>query len=108
MTTRRLFDVDPLTGEVEYFHFDHDTGKFSIETVQDVEPVLDENHRLANSGDGFNQARDLRRIASIPHVLYQAWLSVGFDALKPENAPMLRKLLNDADYRKLRTSPGKA
>ena len=108
MATRRFFDYDELTGEVEWFHFDHDTGRFSIETVQDVEPILDQNHRLANAGDGFSADRELRRIASIPHVVYQAWLGMGFDALLPENRATLRRILNDPDWRKLRTSPGRA
>ena len=40
-----------------------------VKGVQDVEPILEHNKRLANNGeDGYSPSRDLRRVASIPNV----------------------------------------
>jgi hypothetical protein len=43
-------DYDPLTGVSHYFSHDEMTNQSSITTVQDVQPLIDHNKRLAADG----------------------------------------------------------
>lgn len=105
--SRRLFDHDEVYGQTEFFHYDSATGDFTIETTQDVEPILDENARQRNSGDGFTPSRDMRKIATIPLVVLQLWKEkYGLDWMNRNHAKAIREKLNDADWRYLRTAPG--
>src|SRR3990167_3870057 len=109
--SRRLLDHDPFTGITEYYH-DLPDGKCMVETVQDVEERLDRNKALANHGDrGYGTDRDkwLRRVGSIPNVVILAWLKEGIDIFSTDPAMKLkvRRLLNDPDWRWLRTAPGR-
>lgn len=106
--TRRFFDHDPLTQTTEFFHYDESTHKVTIETVTDDEAVIENNKRLANDGDGFLPSRDGRRIASIPPNVQLKWLTeLGVDLMNKDHMPAVRRLLNDPDWRFLRTSPGR-
>lgn len=102
----RYFGHDPALGLSEAFHFDE--SHFTIETKQDVEPFLENNKRLANDGDGYSPSRDWRRIANIPLGIVEMWRTrLGVDIFNKDHQPAVRRLLNDPDWRLLRTSPGR-
>lgn len=105
---RRFFDHDPLTGDCEFFHFDEMTGDFAIETVGDVEPVIEANKRLLTDGStGYSPSRDMKRIASVPMNIYLKWKQeLGVDMLNKDHEKKVKQLLNDPDWRYLRTAPG--
>jgi hypothetical protein len=92
------------------FHYEHDnhTPKVGIARYQDVEPILENNKILQTSGDGYNEARDMRRVASIPMIVVEKWMvedGVNFLALSgPERSKYLKKKLNDPEWRHLRTA----
>lgn len=48
---KRLFDKDDFQGITEIFHYDELTGNAYIETLQNVQPILDENKALQNDDD---------------------------------------------------------
>ena len=48
---KRLLDHDPLTGVTNYFHYDEHNDISTIETVQDVDGVLDMTQRVRNDND---------------------------------------------------------
>lgn len=105
--TGRFLGYDPAYGLTEAFHVNSDVD-FAIETTADVEPILDNNKRLSTLNDGYNIARDLRRIASIPLVIIEKWKNeLGVNIFDKNDAPKVRALLNDPDWRYLRTSPGR-
>ena len=79
----------------------------TVRVTQDVEPILDRNQALANHNDGWNGDRTMRRVASIPNVVLDRYRRKGINLLRPEFRDDLRKLMNDSDYRKLRTAPGR-
>jgi hypothetical protein len=86
------------------FHPNGD-GTFSLNYSQDAEPILENNRQW----QGERQTTDgLRRIASIPVVVWMAWLNETNGALdrmpKHELAAFIRRKLNDPDYRWLRTT----
>ncbi len=104
---RRFFDHDAEYGLTEFFHYDPSTNQFSIETVQDVEPILEENKRALNNGDGYTPSRDMRKIASIPLNVLSLWKEKhGIDIFDKNHEAGVKRLLNDPDWRYLRTAPG--
>jgi hypothetical protein len=103
----RFLGYDPAYGLTEAFHVDNEV-KFVIETAQDVEAIIDNNKRLANDNDGYSPSRELRRIAAIPLVIVEKWRNeLGVNIFNKDHEPKVRALLNDPDWRYLRTSPGR-
>ncbi len=106
ITDARLLDADPLTGIVELFHYDTDTGGFSIERRQDVSPILEVNKALFN--DAPLRFGEWSHIASIPAVIMEQLakdgiMTTGGKLLDPVR---FRRWLNDRDNRLFRTRPG--
>ena len=102
-----FFDYDPMLNQTEYFHSDTAAKTFTIQTVQDVEPILEFNKRQFNDGDGYTPSRDMKKIASVPLNVVELWKEkYGFDLFNKNHAQGVRRLLNDADWRYLRTAPG--
>jgi hypothetical protein len=83
--------------------------KLHILKEQQLAPVLDYTARVRNEcGDGYNQARDMRRVAHLPFIFIDHCRTVeGWDPLSPENHDRLARVLNDPDYAFLRTAPGR-
>jgi hypothetical protein len=77
-------------------------------STAETDPIIDRNKAMATHNDGFNGDRTLRRVASIPLIIWLKWLNEeGWDAFKPENADKLCRKLNCSDYAYLRTAPGR-
>lgn len=78
-------------------------------TYDDVDHILDDNQRRQNNGtDGYNADRTWKHVAAIPMSLIQKWLiEDGFDFFAKDHTSQLKKLLNDPDWRKLRTGLGR-
>ena len=102
--------LDSEDGVSSTFHYDPDGDQSIVRTVQDVEPILENNKNLQTLNDGYTADRSLRRIASIPLVVVQQWMKedgVNWLALpRDEKAAYLRRKLNDPQWRYLRTSEG--
>jgi len=105
---RRLLDTDPETGLAEYHHYDVATDRTIIETVQDVAPILESNKTLQKHDDqGWSPSRDLRRAATIPDIIVLKWRNeYGIDVFDRNHWPAVKRLLNDPEWRYLRTAPG--
>lgn len=106
--TRRLLEADWLTGIAEYHGYDSGTDCTIIETVQDVAPILEHNKALQNADDqGWSPSRDLRRAATIPDIIVLKWRNeYGIDVFDRNHWPAVKRLLNDPEWRYLRTAPG--
>ncbi len=99
--TRRPFSYDPVTGlRVEY----EDNGDgFSLHTTQEVEPILDANKTVQNDGKAYKH-KDWWHAASIPASVQMKWLvEHGVDLMNPDHAEGVKRLLNDPEYKYLRT-----
>lgn len=80
-------------------------GDIKVQEVQNLEPFIEHNKALANSGDtGWNKDKSIRRAASIPLSLLDQWKSEGLDIHDRNNEKIVKRLLNDSDYRDLRTA----
>ncbi len=106
---KRLLAVDSATRIVEYHSYDPISRKTIIETVQDTAPILERNKAMQNEDDrGWGASRDLRRAASIPDIVILKWRNeYGIDVFDRNHWPAVKRLLNDPDWRWLRTAPGK-
>ena len=103
----RQFGGDAELGLSEAFHYSEADKQFSIETFADVGPVLSLNRAQANNGDGFTPSRDMKHIARIPLVIVEKWKNeLGVDVFNKDHDKKIRQLLNDPDWRYLRTSTG--
>jgi hypothetical protein len=117
-----LLDICPLTGAVETFDFDANTGTSIITRTENVDHILDLNARSYNEGKGSGASwrgedNDFWHVGRIPLTLLQSWLN-DFNAKRApadkifsfleENEEWERFMYarwNDADNRKLKTAP---
>lgn len=74
-------------------------GKYAIETIQDVEPVLEHAKALHNEGH-HTRANGDRHLARIPIVVLDAWAKrrgLGFDDVM-RDVRLLEAFMNDPDH----------
>lgn len=101
----RPLDIDPLTGRVRLFHYNHADDTFSIETIEDVESIVEQNKALQNEDTG--RYGELNRIASLPGTLYFELKQKGIiDKQNDPNGVKFKKWLRDPDNRFFRTKLG--
>lgn len=105
----RLFDDGSLTGVTEWYHYDDLSGGFTIQSTQDVEPLLELNKNLWNDSEKHSRYGEWSRVASIPAVIVmelakQGILTAGGSIL---DAKRFRAWLNDRDNLLFRTRAGR-
>lgn len=106
MTTKRLLSKNPLTRTLEVHHYDHSDGSTTIETIQDVEPIIERNKKLARceSYQSAGKKNDMFHIATIPNnMIVELKESYGIDIWNNDDLPRLEKLLMSCEFRDLRT-----
>lgn len=106
---KRLFDRDEFQGITEIFHYDEATKTVHIETLQDVQPILDQNKSLQNDDDFTKKGikNEFWKYANIPVVVQLRWLQKygpENDPMKKGNEKLLFRLLNDPEWRYLKTT----
>lgn len=114
-----LLDIDPLTGAVEHFHYDHTTKQSIITRTVNVDAVLDANTESYNDGSKAwkGDTGDIWHVARVPQDVLWVWLQ-DFNRVRPADekvrSPYLSNKdwedflwlrLNSSEYRKLRTAP---
>jgi hypothetical protein len=102
MGQRRLFEYDPHRGlRIDYE--DLEGGGFALHYSQDVEDLLDLNKECQNSGADMRKS-EFRHYASVPITVQYEWIRrYGVDPLAPEHQDLLARLLNDPEWRYLKT-----
>ena len=117
-----LLDIDPLTGAVETFEYDRNTGTSLITRTENVDAILDLNQASYNEGKSRNASwrgedNDFWHVGRIPMTLLQGWLNefnakrapadklYSFLAENEEWERFMYAKWNDADNRKLKTAP---
>lgn len=77
------YEWNPHRGTWYEYETDNQTGDVIIHTKQDVQPVLDRNRKLRNSGvndyKGLNDSADLKHYATIPAHVELALREKGID-----------------------------
>lgn len=80
-----------------------DNGDVTVKRSYDVGGFVEQSKTLLNSGhDGYNEARDMRRVGHIPDFLRQHIIDTeGVDILAPGHEDRLLQALNDPDLKYL-------
>ena len=105
--SKRFLDYDPLSGITQWFDYDEATDKATIYSEQDVGDLLDHNKALANSGEYRAEGRrsGWNHLASIPHIIIEKWRNEkGVDVYNKDHMPKVLSLLDDPEYRYLKTT----
>ena len=107
ITDKRFFDTNPLTGATEWFHYDPDTDGFVIETVQDVEPLIEVNKALHN--DTPLRWGEWNLVAQIPSVIVMELAKQGImsQAGAILDEARMKRWLNDSDNLAFRARHGR-
>lgn len=88
------------------FHREADGG-FTLQSIQDVEPIIEQNKAFQNTPQKSDWGR---HVASIPLVMIEKWgkeAGVNLLALpKDEFHRFIKRKIDDPDYRWLRTDGG--
>lgn len=101
---KRLLEHNPDSGLTQYFHYDESNDTFTIETVADAEPVIERNKKLYTDG---RPKGEWNHIASIPPEVILKWREqYGVRIWDRNHWPRVKRLLNDPEWRYLRTAPG--
>lgn len=91
--------TDVYTDEVD------DTVTFN--TVQDVEPIIDDNKRRFNDyGDKLSLGKrgEWHQVASVPHNIWEQWLQQTQGAIS-KDPELLARYLNDPDNKYFKVAP---
>ncbi len=90
----------------EVYWRDNGDDTADIMYKEDVAGLLEQNQQKANDGDGWSRDKDkvMRSAASIPQVILTEYRNKGINLTDPNYFDELKKLLNDGDFRKLRTA----
>jgi len=97
---RRVLETHP-DGMQEVFHWNEATRSFAIEYLQNIDLTLTAAREEGADTGGWNKARDLRHVASVPPVAQMEMIrKYGMEVLK--DARLMRRVLDDPDWRYLR------
>lgn len=100
--TERLLDHDPAIGLKTWFSTSDNEDTWHVRYEQDTAPVLDANK--SQEADGFDRRADMWHAARIPASVIMLWINKhGVNIYDPNHKEAVRKLLNDPEYRYLRT-----
>jgi len=70
--------------------------------------ILERNKQFDSYTDGYTPSRDLQHVASIPMSVIALWIErFGVDPTARGNEKLLARLLNDPEWREVRTGPGR-
>ena len=99
-----LIDVEKIDEYTVRKYFAED-GNITEQLIQKVDPVLDLNQRLRN--EGYDKSANIRKVAEIPIALIEEWKNLyGFDWFTASQAERAA-ILNNPEYRFLRTTEEK-
>ena len=102
---RRLLDFNPDAGLATWWVEDGEDWAQMLS--QDPSALLDLNREAQSHCDPYNAERDLRLVARIPLIIVAKWRNeLGVDYFNPDHQAKVNALLNDPEWRWLRTDTG--
>lgn len=105
MSEKKVLDYDPITGLKEIWHGSDDGNTFSIETVQDVQPLIDLHKQTQNHFE-LNRKSEAWHVASIPPSIQLKWrVEYGVDIFNKDHKEKVKRLLNDPEWKYLKKLP---
>lgn len=95
-------------GPVAMHHYDQTTGQTTIDSFQDVNPVIEANQREYLSGhDGYSADRSWQKVASIPLIVVEELYKKGINIFNRDHWPKVAGMLDSSEWQKFRTAPGR-
>ena len=96
---------DPISTE---FKYDENEDKVILKNTQDIEPLIKLNKQEFNNDSMYGgvetKDKSMRKVASIPLIIIEKWKrELGVDVMNKDHMPKVKQLLNDPQYRFLRT-----
>ena len=88
-------------------HFDDVDDTFTLNTVQDAEPIIEENKRRMNEyGDKLTLGKrgEWHYVAEIPATVWEQWMHKTNGAIE-KDSKLLARYLNDPDYKYFKVAP---
>jgi hypothetical protein len=98
-----LLRDDPESARRVLFHYDHATGEEHIETINNVDRILDETKAQFASTDERARWGEGQFVAEIPPVIWGQMLRDG----RANDPKAIAKWVNDPDNRAFRYRPGR-
>lgn len=99
----RVISTNQAIGQMQKMHF-HEDGGLTIETIQDITDIAEDNKRAYNAYDERSSWRgDMHKVASIPLGVYYDLKAKGI----LDDPVAMKRWLNDPENRVFRTRPGK-
>lgn len=116
--SKRLIEYDPLARTQVWHHYDDLTRETIIEEIQDVDHIIEVNKKTQTHDVGGAKGlteysrkgiqRGWWHVASIPNGVIHKWLvEKGVDVMNKDHWPKVKQLLNDPEWRYLRTGTGR-
>lgn len=105
--TKRLVDYDAMSGLSTFHEYNPLTKESIVSYEQDVTDAIDLNKDLQNNDDYWKQGvkKEWAHVAHIPDIVSLQWLTkYGVNTSKDEDLPRVKKLLNDRDWKYLKTT----
>jgi hypothetical protein len=97
-----------MSGLFRRDHYDPIENKFTVERIQDVEPILERNKALKAE---VQKADSFHHIGEIPNVIVERWLNeeyergnVGLHLGHPDFLALCKRKLQDPDWAFLRVT----
>lgn len=100
---KRFLDYDPMTGITEYFYYDSDEDKCTIQQVQATDHIIEQNKALLATSSKHDRWGEMTKVATIPMAL---WADLNAKGIVRDKEAF-RKWLNDPENRFFRTREGK-
>lgn len=105
---KRLLDYNEFTGMKTWF-IPGEGDEWHLQYEQDAEAIIESNKEKQGYGREYYVSRDeageYHKVASIPIGIQYKWLTeLGVDIMNKDHWPKVKKLLNDPDWRWLKTA----
>ena len=105
---RRALAKLAALGPVTVHNYNTTNDKTTLTTIQDVNPIIDNNVARYNSGDdGYTPSRDFKHVANIPLIEIEKLYQKGINMFSQNDWPKIVSMLDSSEWLKWRTSPGK-
>ena len=105
MSKRLVVDSEPYRRTD--FHFDEADNTVTLNTVQDAQPIVDENKRRFNNyGDKLSVGKrgEWHHAASIPVNIWEKWMQDTNGAIQ-KDSKLLARYLIDPDHKYFKVAP---
>ena len=105
MSKRLVVDYEPYRRTD--FHYDEVDNTFTLNTVQDAQPIVDENKRKMNRyGDKLSVGKrgEWHHAASVPINVWEQWMKDTNGAIQ-KDSKLLAAYLNNPDYKYFKVAP---